>query len=902
MSLHYLRVFLLLIPFIAACGGGGGSTPSTPPPPAPSAVTIAGFSPDAAGAGGLVTLTGSGFRDVTSVSIGGVAANFIVLGDTQLAVIVPAAAIDGAIQLNSRSGAVQTASSLKVSGEAAIEGIAPTFVKRGSDVTLSGTGMEGISAVRVGGVAASIISQSPTRMVLTVPAQALGGVIEIINASGKAIPLAQTLSFDATIVLDGFEPTEAPVGASITLHGSGLLDVSSVRIGNVAADLAPGRTDTTLVLTVPPGAGSGPLTVLGAASPLLSAIAFRVIPTITISTAAPLAGIRDTLVSIKGSGLDAVSSITIGGEAMKIISQSPTAIAFLAGQSGEVVLNGAGAQRVVVGSFAVTAGAVPTVTVARIDVGQNFSQPVGSPLQQLVPGKAALLRAYVLNANALPSPAVTASVLDRTGALLGSIKLQGPSRLPTDVDAKSLGTSFNATLPAAWVQAGMAVTVNVSSEQPYNSGASNTVRPAVGAITELKVMLVPLIALNQRGQLVTGVVPSVEAVKARLARTYPVAPEHIQVAVRTPYLMSQSGRSFASADLWDRGLGEVEALRSLEKPDWNYFGLVPRESTNGTNLAGLGYMPVLNDETQQSAIGYDDSPGRTNSLDVMVHEIGHNKSRGHAPCGAVSFLDLSWPTDTSHLNAALGPSPLIDPATQSLVTYVTHGADDTDIMGYCQGLWFSDHNYAAIQRFLEQRPVAAMQARSVPFEQILVRGRIADGVVTLAPISVSLATQAYAGTGDWTLRLYMADGQVTTQRFSVATLPDLTTDTAYFSLTLPRTGEIVKLEVLHGDRILPLKLDMPPVAAARDTGDAIPAEGPRIDWTEHDGQLDLRWNADRYPAVQVLHLGAIKTVLATQLSGGTATLPLTGIPAGGEFVFSLSNGFDARRIVVARKQ
>ncbi|MFI0411312.1 IPT/TIG domain-containing protein [Actinomadura sp. 3N508] len=57
--------------------------------------------------------------------------------------------------------------------------------------------------------------------------------------------------------ISGLDPVSGPVGAAVTLHGSGLASATDVRFGGVRASITD-ATDTLVRATVPAGATSGP--------------------------------------------------------------------------------------------------------------------------------------------------------------------------------------------------------------------------------------------------------------------------------------------------------------------------------------------------------------------------------------------------------------------------------------------------------------------------------------------------------------------------------------------------------------------------------------------------------------------------------------------------------------------
>jgi hypothetical protein len=106
----------------------------------------------------------------------------------------------------------------------------------------------------------------------------------------------------------------------------------------------------------------------------------------------------------------------------------------------------------------------------------------------------------------------------------------------------------------------------------------------------------------------------------------------------------------------------------------------------------VGYIPIDFrgdlDATGRVALGltYDNK----DSVDTMVHEIGHNHGRYHAPCvppgSSIEGVDANFP----HQNAELGVYGY-DLRTDRLIA-----PEHPDIMAYCADPWFSDYTYNAL--------------------------------------------------------------------------------------------------------------------------------------------------------------------------------------------------------------
>jgi hypothetical protein len=85
---------------------------------------------------------------------------------------------------------------------------------------------------------------------------------------------------------------------------------------------------------------------------------------------------------------------------------------------------------------------------------------------------------------------------------------------------------------------------------------------------------------------------------------------------------------------WGTILSEVLALRSTDGNSRYYYGVV--KTSYGSGVAGMGYVGG----SARAAIGWDYLP---NGKGVLAHELGHNMSRLHAPCGGVSGPDPGYP-------------------------------------------------------------------------------------------------------------------------------------------------------------------------------------------------------------------------------------------------------------------
>jgi len=225
------------------------------------APVLTSFTPTNGLPGSSVQLNGANFLGATNVLFNGVPATFNTPADSQINATVPAAATTGPIVVSTPGGSVT--SSVPFYLPPRLTGFAPAAGPVATAVTLTGTNFAGVSSVTFAGRAATLItapvsSVSATQMTVLVPTNAISGVITVTTPGGV---IASTGSFNVTPRVDSFTPLLGPVGTTVTVRGQSLTNATAVRFNGVSAGFSS-VTDTQLVAVVPPGASTGPLTVV----------------------------------------------------------------------------------------------------------------------------------------------------------------------------------------------------------------------------------------------------------------------------------------------------------------------------------------------------------------------------------------------------------------------------------------------------------------------------------------------------------------------------------------------------------------------------------------------------------------------------------------------------------------
>ena len=889
---------------LAACGGGGGGDSSTPTSATPS-LSISSITPTTGPIGSTVSVNGTGMSTVTGTKVGGVSAAFAIVSPARLDVTIPVGAANGSIEVSAGSSVALSAASFSVAGIPipVIATVTPASVLPGGRITLTGTSFDQVSQARLGVVTLTLVSRTATTLVLSIPAGAATNFLTLVDNSAVVRQSTIQVTVLVPMTVTAFSPTTVARGQALSVNGSNLNRAASIIFGGGATGAVASHTGSTaLMVVVPVSANSGAFTVSGGGSDIaVSGTSLTVVdPIVVVPTTYTVA--VGANVTLAGSGLTEVSGVTVGGSAATVVSLSATQLVFTPPTGiacGSIALQSLSQPAVFAGSVLVGTGC--TVRTADVEFAQVFSQSTSDPFERLVPGKEIWVRAYVVSTNAAtPAPPVRAVGFVGT-AQLGAVTLNGPATLPVLAAASSVpaslrnndALSYNAELPAAWMTAGVRVRIEVDPQQQFGPTIATDVTPFVGTDTIVDVVLVPLVSGAN-----VPTLPPLASVLDELTRRLPVPRARINVSQRAPYVLTSVTNGVDTSSDWSSALSELENLRDLEAPTRQYYGMVRPVVSAGT--AGIGYVnSVSSFSPALSALGWDATYSGWSQ--TMVHEFGHNYSRLHAPCGGANGPDPNYP----YAGGALGPTPLFD----SLSNRVISPAGLDDVMGYCDGNWFSDYNLREVQRFLEARPqpliAASVSGAATAGDVLVISGVIdADGV-RLAPVHSVRGRQREGRGGHDMVRITTRTGAVIERSFDVTEV-DHASGEAHFRVDVPDPGEIASIEVLRDGRALPVLISQraAPAGDARTgvaTTPAGPADGPWAEAALRAGTLEITWNAAVTPYATIsLVNGDARQILAVNATGGRVAFPLDTLPEGGELEISVSDGLNARVLRLPR--
>jgi len=348
---------------------------------------------------------------------------------------------------------------------------------------------------------------------------------------------------------------------------------------------------------------------------------------------------------------------------------------------------------------------------------QAVQNPAGDV--PLVAGRTALLRVFVTSApGSFYQPMGRASFYLNGTLSYATALLPGSYLIPDVVVERHMDRSFNALIPGDVLQPGVELVVELDVEAVVPLAPGSQMRiPAEGrdtldvrSVPPMVLTIVPTLLAQDPNEEIFYWTSGLNETSSAIRFTRSVLPiGNLDVVVHEPYT--------TSADLttkggWSQFLREMSVLRVAEGSVGYYYGAVVLPS--GSPYGGLGY------------VGAPASVGRPTES-TLAHELGHNVSLRHAPCGGVSSYDANYPYSGGIIGvwgyANLGGSGLAtlrDPEQYK------------DLMGYCSPRWISDYHFTkALAYRVDEEPLLVPGAAPEPV--LLLWGSLERGVLQLEP-------------------------------------------------------------------------------------------------------------------------------------------------------------------------
>ncbi len=276
--------------------------------------TIISISPAAAPVGTNITIIGTSFLGATNVQFNGVdAVSFVVLNNTNISVVVPTNATTGPISVTAPAASVVTTSNFIV--QPRITGFTPNAGNTGTNITITGLNLFGVTSVLIGGASATFSNVQYASVGAKVPAGATNGPITIVTTNGTAT--SGTNLFYVPPVINSFTPTNGVPGTIVTIFGLDFLGATNVSFNGASASFSVSNNNK-IVATVPNGATTGPISVAGPAGTNTSGLLFYLPPVIT--SFIPTHGLPGTNVTIFGTNFLGASAVKFNGTSASVFT------------------------------------------------------------------------------------------------------------------------------------------------------------------------------------------------------------------------------------------------------------------------------------------------------------------------------------------------------------------------------------------------------------------------------------------------------------------------------------------------------------------------------------------------------------------------------------------------------
>ena len=294
--------------------------------------------------------------------------------------------------------------------------------------------------------------------------------------------------------------------------------------------------------------------------------------------------------------------------------------------------------------------------------------------------------------------------------------------IPTRIDEGDLSKSANAAIPGRIVRPGLEMVVEIDP-----GGALDPDLGVPGRIPEegqlavevrdmpvLDLTVIPFLWSSDPDSAIIGLVEDMAADPqghTLLEETHVLLPvSDIAVTPHAP-VASTSNNAFNL-------LHQTEAIRMLEGGVGHYMGMM---SGKVGGAAGVAYRTGRSNFSQPNS-------------GVIAHELGHNMSLSHAPCGGAGGPDPSFPDPRGAIGAWGYDSrrARLVPATRK------------DHMSYCDPAWTSDYHFTnALRHRLVDEGASTAALAAAPVSSLLLWGGVdTAGTPFLNPAFVADAPPA----------------------------------------------------------------------------------------------------------------------------------------------------------------
>lgn len=280
------------------------------------------FGPSPADRGGEITILGYGLGDVREVvfPVDVHVTSFVSKADDKIVVTVPQEAVPGQIRLVMAGGEEITSRSIiSFNEEPEVTSVAPTTVKIGDVVTVTGEYLYNIASITFGNdyelSNSGFATQTRNELTFRVPAEAASGEITFSNGGDWALTWETPLEVSAPAVT-AVSATAVDFGDNVTVAGTGLDQIEKISFpGQAEAYFTVNADGSEVAVEVPLDTKSGAVSATLLNGAVISLFDVT-LPEIAYSSISPAKDIvAGKMLTITGSLLDRVKEIRFPGGA-----------------------------------------------------------------------------------------------------------------------------------------------------------------------------------------------------------------------------------------------------------------------------------------------------------------------------------------------------------------------------------------------------------------------------------------------------------------------------------------------------------------------------------------------------------------------------------------------------------
>ena len=385
----------------------------------------------------------------------------------------------------------------------------------------------------------------------------------------------------------------------------------------------------------------------------------------------------------------------------------------------------------------------------------------------LLKDKDGLLRVFLTTDSFnIAMPTATVAFYDEA-AEIHRAYLDSEGTIPERINEGTFDGSYEAEIDGAYIRPGVRLVIEFDSTVV---GIERRIEKPLDVI-EMPVvewMLVPVIIGNDRSTIedVARIVASPETHDV-LYETRNALPVGDYVIKAHAPIEITTDEGFQYGEL----MPKLVTLWETEGRNGYYMGIIPHPISGG--VAGAAYV--------RGYVGYSIMSGET-----LAHELGHNFSLEHAPCGPVVRPDKNYPYE----NGAIGIWGY-DVAAQRLKRPTL-----SDLMSYCAFTWISDYSWRLAALYRHSLLRGEQQSRGRPGEMLTVWGWVDENGPVLNP-SMYVDGRPTPLSGDsHSIEIRTDQDEVISYRFGLQEIMDGPGGSA-FSHLVPVTwdGEVVEIRL-----------------------------------------------------------------------------------------------------------